>query len=222
MKENKFLIILVIVLSILLAGSIGYIVAMKVNDNKETEVNNNNNKETEVNNNNNNKETEVNNNNNNNNNSNDNVQENQENNSLPETEALAIGQKLYEDLLSYFFDNIKYSTSGYLDSSKDSSCKVGIGCIPITNWSSFEEIVSKDYQYNKTTLEKYGVEMINDKPYIIDGYADYDIIDFKLSIKSQSENRIEFQNNLTTSEGKESCKLIIVKENNNWKIQDFN
>lgn len=202
MRENKFLIVLVIILSLALAGSISYIVAMKVNNN--VAVDNNDEEYTEE----------------NINGDNDN-DTSEKDNTLTNEEAIAMGDKLYNDLLTYFLENMQTTGEGYLDSSKDNSCNVGIGCLPITNWSIFTQIVSKDYQYNKNALERYGVEMINDKPYAIDGYNDYDILDFKLDVKSKTENMIEFQNNLTTSEGKEITKLVIVKEDNNWKVKDF-
>ena len=74
--------------------------------------------------------------------------------------------------------------------------------MPITNWQEFTSIMSENYKLNKTILENYGIEVINNKPYIIDGFElPYEIIDYTLEIKTNSNKEISFNVNLNTTEG---------------------
>ena len=190
MKNNKFTIAIIIILSLALIGSVGYMVITKLNEN-DKQVDNN----------------------------------KQEDNKLNDTEALTIGTKLYNELTNYFYnEHIIYDTdySNYIDSDIDARCSLGIGCMPITNWSELASILSDTYKFNKEALENYGVEIIDNKPYIIDGFEpSYGIIDYTLEIKTYNNKEIVFKVNLNTTEGTKIKKLTIVEEGNEWKIKDF-
>lgn len=161
-----------------------------------------------------------------------------EKNLLSDNEAISEGTKLYQYVVDTFLtgDNvIKTDDSGYISKEDDSRCNVGIGCIAIKNWNEIVNKFSSEYiiklKTNEDLAKSLGLKIIDDKAYLIDGFADYTRPALqRLTIVNKAEDSILF-NAIVKYEDSESEipspetkteKFAIRLVNNNWVISDFN
>lgn len=168
----------------------------------------------------------------------DNKKEENEKNLLTDSDAISEGTKLYQYVVDTFLksDNvIETDDNGYISKETDSRCNVGIGCIAIKNWDEIVNKFSSEYitklKTNEDLAKSLGLKIIDDKAYLIDGFADYKVPSLqRLTIVNKTEDRILFNaivkyedSELETPSSETKTEIFDIRlVNNNWVISDFN
>ncbi len=201
-KNNNGLICTIVILVIVVLGLEGYIIYDKVlKDTPEAEkdINKDNDK-------------------------NQTNEKNLENNLMSDENAIQKGEKLFKEAIDIFYLSSWFHPD-YTTYINDERCGLGIGCIKIANWSDMKTKFTSKFissLNNKDKAVNYGIHIIDNEGYLIDGFADYQLPEFvNLNVIEKSENEIVFNAMLTNQGIEYNTKFIIKIEDTIWKIDEF-
>lgn len=140
---------------------------------------------------------------------------------LSDEEAVNIGNDLYKQMY-----NVLYKSDKWEYDNEPIECNYGVGCLFITNWDEVTKIFTKDYLDTLKDEEealKYGLQIIDDKPYLVDGYNDYENPDFNvINLEIKEEEIISFIIDSSFKDNsKKEYELVLKKDGDVWKIDSY-
>ncbi len=164
---------------------------------------------------------------------------------ISEAEAKTLGEELYKYTVNVLFAGgrlvLSTDSSEYISSDSSDKCNQGIGCMKITNWEDVSSKFTKNLisKLDYTSYRKFSrVVIIDNVAYEYDGTAPRELEKINsVSVTSKEENKIVFtieaefkenggllmddNGNIITEHSKDTATMIIVKENNKWKVDSL-